>query len=278
MATVRTHLIVSCATTLLMAASVYRRPAGDLELPNRIPEAAPYVTAEAESVPPPFEDFWQQLDHPAQWRNTDSGKAGVACMVCHSAVATRETPFHNYARSGGRAYVPASGIEPRGVSMPPSLRDILEVPDQSAPNLGYSIGGGSFQLSPHAVGTPDRAGPLTIDPHAGIADRYLSGVFRTPMQYEQMDASKHSGFRQVFSTRAEFCSACHDVTNPLTIKNRVGKWVGGFPIERTYAEWSSSRYADRPGTATSIRRSSPTARPATCSKTTGSLARPTRCI
>src|SRR5205823_3804979 len=261
MATVRTHLIVSCATTLLMAASVYRRPAGDLELPNRIPEAAPYVTAEAESVPPPFEDFWQQLDHPAQcqtcharvfnewngsmmanawrdpvWRaafllsaretstsgdgtglafaaveaqrrNTDSGKAGVACMVCHSAVATRETPFHNYARSGGRAYVPASGIEPRGVSMPPSLRDILDVPDQSAPNLGYSIGGGSFQLSPQAVGTPDRAGPLTIGPHAGIPDRYLSGVFRTPMRYEQMDASKHSGFRQVFSTRAEFCSA-----------------------------------------------------------------------
>ena len=63
-----------CATTLLMAASVYRRPAGDLELPNRIPEAAPYVTAEAESVPPPFEDFWQQLDHPAQ------------CQTCHARV------------------------------------------------------------------------------------------------------------------------------------------------------------------------------------------------
>jgi hypothetical protein len=33
----------------------------------------------------------------------------------------------------------------------------------------------------------------------------------------------------------------------VTIKNRLGKWVGGFPIERTYAEWASSRYADRPG-------------------------------
>ena len=46
--------------------------------------------------------------------------------------------------------------------------------------------------------------------------------------------------------RAEFCSACHDVTNPLTIKNQHGKWVGGFPIERTYTEWRTSRYADRP--------------------------------
>ena len=50
---------------------------------------------------------------------------------------------------------------------------------------------------------------------------------------------------------AEFCSVCHDVTNPLTIKNRAGRWVGGFPIERTYAEWASSRYADRPGNANS---------------------------
>ena len=45
------------------------------------------------------------------------------------------------------------------------------------------------------------------------------------------------------------CAACHDVTNALTIKNPLGSWVGGFPIERTYAEWLSSRYADRPGNA-----------------------------
>ena len=47
--------------------------------------------------------------------------------------------------------------------------------------------------------------------------------------------------------RAEMCAACHDVTNALPLKNKLGKWVGGFPIERTYTEWSNSRYADRPG-------------------------------
>src|SRR3954466_11813858 len=62
-----------------------------------------------------------------------------------------------------------------------------------------------------------------------------------------MDTSKHFGFRQTLATRAEFCASCHDVTNVLTIKNTAGRWVGGFPIERTYAEWASSRYADRPG-------------------------------
>ena len=75
----------------------------------------------------------------------------------------------------------------------------------------------------------------------------VSSVFKAAMPYEQMDTSKHFGFRQTLTTRAEFCSSCHDVTNPLTIKNTAGRWVGGFPIERTYAEWSSSRYADRPG-------------------------------
>src|ERR687888_1810638 len=74
MATVRTHLLVSLATAAMVALSAYRQPAGDLELPNRIPEAAPYVTAEAAAVPPPFEDFWQQLDHPAQ------------CQTCHTRV------------------------------------------------------------------------------------------------------------------------------------------------------------------------------------------------
>ena len=67
------------------------------------------------------------------------------------------------------------------------------------------------------------------------------------MPYEQVDGGKHHGYRHVLFERAELCSACHDVTNPLPIKNRVGRWVGGFPIERTYTEWLDSRYADRPG-------------------------------
>jgi len=383
------HLLVSLATTFLVTAAIYRPSEGDAELSNRIPEPAPYVTAETEFVPPPFEDFWSQLDHPgqcqnchprvfAEWngsmmanawrdpvwraafllsaretstagdcdvpeppdgtakahhnpfasptgcasvfdlgashhrlsrpgslvdsmcarchmptnyvdnvplrnvtidrpsgvehasvdpnfnptasdgtglafatvdaqrRNTDSGKTGVACMVCHSAVDTRETPFHNYAQAGS-SYVPALGTEPRARLLPPSLKDILEVPQRTQPNLGYSIGGGSFKLSPHAIGSADRLGPLTIAPHADGADAYLGGVFKHAAPYEQMDPSKHFGYRHVFATRSEFCSACHDVTNPLTIKNRAGRWVGGFPIERTYAEWASSRYADRPG-------------------------------
>ena len=38
--------------------------------------------------------------------NTESGKTGIFCAICHSYTATRDTPFHNYAR-GGQEYVEA---------------------------------------------------------------------------------------------------------------------------------------------------------------------------
>jgi hypothetical protein len=62
-----------------------------------------------------------------------------------------------------------------------------------------------------------------------------------------MDSTKHGGYHAAMFVRAEMCAACHDVTNALPLKNKLGKWVGGFPIERTYTEWVNSRYADRPG-------------------------------
>ena len=186
----------------------------------------------------------------AQLRNTDSGKSGIICMVCHSVAETRNTPFHNQA--GARAasgYAPAVGAESRAQLLSPNQRDILDVPDPSANTLGYSVGGGSYRLSPHAIAFPERLGPLSSAQRPSEPDRYLAGVFRRPALSQPMASPKHEGYRQVMSTRAEFCSTCHDVTNMVTIKNVLGKWVGGFPIERTYAEWSSSRYADRPGNA-----------------------------
>ena len=184
----------------------------------------------------------------AQMRNTDSAKAGVVCMVCHSLAETRNTPYHNLARATANSgYVPAAGAQSRATLVAAPDRDIVEVPDPQGKTLGYSVGGGSYRLSPHAIAFPERLGPLSSVLRAAEADRYLSGVFKRPETSQPMASPKHDGYRQVMSTRAEFCSTCHDVTNMLTIKNVLGKWVGGFPIERTYAEWASSRYADRPG-------------------------------
>ena len=183
-----------------------------------------------------------------RFRNTDSGKSGVFCAVCHSIAESRDTPYHDFARTTSPRqpeYVAARGTEARSLLLP-ELQDMFAVPDSTAPNLGYGIGAGSFRLSPHAIGFPERLGPMPARPTT-TPNRYLEGVFKQPMPYEQVDSSKHNANHHVFISRAELCSGCHDVTNPLTIKNRVGKWVGAFPIERTYTEWLNSRYADRPG-------------------------------
>ncbi|MBZ5508308.1 MAG: Ig-like domain-containing protein [Acidobacteriia bacterium] len=180
----------------------------------------------------------------AQYRNTDSGKSGIICAVCHTNAETRDTPFHNYSHSAS-AYVPAQGTKPRNELLAAAQQDIFNVPDSSKQNLGYSIGAGSYRLSPHAIGSPERFGPLAANPTG--TDTYTSQIFGQEIPYQKIDPAKHKGYHQAMFLRAEMCAACHDVTNALPIKNPIGKWVGGFPIERTYTEWANSVYADRPG-------------------------------
>jgi Bacterial Ig-like domain len=121
------------------------------------------------------------------------------------------------------------------------------VADPTKRNLGYSIGAGAFRLSPHAIGTAETFGPLAAGEPPTPLDSNTSGVFGQDIPFQHMDPAKHKGYHQAMYVRSEMCAACHDVTNALPIKNQLHKWVGGFPIERTYTEWSNSRYADRPG-------------------------------
>jgi hypothetical protein len=183
---------------------------------------------------------------PAQNRNTDSGKSGIICAVCHTYAETRDTPFHNYVHSNS-AYTPAPGVEPRSELLASAQQDIFNVPDTTKQNLGYSIGAGAYRLSPHAIGSPERFGPLAANAPPTEKDLYTSQIFGQDIPYQKIDSAKHKGYHQAMFVRAEMCAACHDVTNALPIKNPIGKWVGGFPIERTYTEWANSAYADRPG-------------------------------
>ena len=155
-----------------------------------------------------------------QYRNTDSGKSGIFCAVCHSYAATRDTPFHNYARSGNE-YQPAIGAKPRADLLPAKDQDILHVPDSSRRNLGYSIGAGSFRLSPHIIGIFEPFGPLTSNDPPTSQDLNTSQVFDENIPYQHIDTKKHKGFHQAMFVRAEMCSACHDVTNALPIKNQL---------------------------------------------------------
>lgn len=182
----------------------------------------------------------------SQYRNTESGKSGIICAVCHTYAETRDTPFHNYPRANS-AYVPATGSKGRSELLASAQQDTFRVPDPSQRNLGYSIGAGSYRLSPHAIGSSERFGPLAANEPPTPTDSYTSTIFGQNILFQHMDPGKHKGYHQTMFVHAEMCAACHDVTNALPIKNPLGKWVGGFPIERTYTEWANSAYADRPG-------------------------------
>ena len=182
----------------------------------------------------------------SQFRNTESGKAGIFCAVCHSYATTRDTPFHNYQKAAD-SYTPAVGRETREQLVLSSAVDVMQVADPAARNLGYAIGAGSYRLSPHALAFPERIGPMLSGALPARDDANTSSVFGHPVAYQQVDTSKHKGMHSALTVRAEMCAACHDVTNALPIKNTLGRFVGGFPIERTYTEWVGSRYADRPG-------------------------------
>src|SRR5258708_22562445 len=69
-------LMVMVATALAAGTIVFYPPdQGRLnDLPNRIPEAAPYVLAEAQAFPPPYHEHWMQEDSPGQ------------CQTCHQKI------------------------------------------------------------------------------------------------------------------------------------------------------------------------------------------------
>jgi hypothetical protein len=179
-------------------------------------------------------------------RNTDAGRRGIFCAVCHTFADTREMPFGDSHKSGA-PYPVLRGKQSRSLLLPPDRQDRAGVPDPASPTLGWAVGAGAFRLSPHAIGYPEYLGPLAAHEPGENRDAYLSGVFGQDVPPQKAELSGHEGFYQTLHERAEMCAACHDVTNPLTVKNRLGRWVGGFPIERTYTEWAGSRYADRPG-------------------------------
>src|SRR6185369_6075245 len=87
----------------------------------------------------------------SRFRNTDAGKRGVFCAVCHTLADTREMPFGNVHKSGA-AYPPVPGAARREVLLPAAALDRVQVPDAAAASQGYAIGAGAFRLSPHALG------------------------------------------------------------------------------------------------------------------------------
>src|SRR5262249_41764679 len=69
-------IAVFVTSALGIGALVYRQPTQESlnDIPNRLPEAAPYVLAEAQAFPPPWHEHWEAEDSPGQ------------CQTCHQKI------------------------------------------------------------------------------------------------------------------------------------------------------------------------------------------------
>src|SRR5947209_9797674 len=67
-------LVTLLITALAVSAFVYQKADTPQDIPNRIPEGAPYIVAEAKAFPPPYEELWQTQNHPGQ------------CQSCHQKI------------------------------------------------------------------------------------------------------------------------------------------------------------------------------------------------
>ena len=221
---------------------------------------------------------WRSRRSTAQWRNTDSGKAGVVCMVCHSLAETRNTPYPQLRASRpGRQRVRARAgpQSPRaarqGTADPRHRRRAgpaaIAVSDTASAAAAY-------RLSPHAIGFPERLGPLLSPLRPPERDQYLSRRLQASRRWPSPWRRRSTrAIGRCSRHAAEFCSTCHDVTNPLTIKN-ARRQMGRRLPDRAYVCGVGEQPVRGPAREPELRSrpTSATARPATCSRTTGSRA------
>src|SRR5215510_1657862 len=69
-------LVVFLASSFGISVAVYLGPDRHSlsDIPNRLPEAAPYVVAEAQAFPPPYHEHWEAENSPGQ------------CQTCHQKI------------------------------------------------------------------------------------------------------------------------------------------------------------------------------------------------
>src|SRR4029079_10023939 len=66
--------VTTVVTSLAAVAFVSRQKDAATDIPNRIPEAAPYLTSEAQVFPPPYDEYWATQNHHDQ------------CASCHRKI------------------------------------------------------------------------------------------------------------------------------------------------------------------------------------------------
>ena len=96
----------------------------------------------------------------AQYRNTDSGKAGIFCAICHTMGATRTLPFITPPRAPERNTFRRRALDLRGELLDGQPEDNLRFLTLRNEIWGTVLARARIRLSPHAIGRPELFGPL----------------------------------------------------------------------------------------------------------------------
>lgn len=171
--------------------------------------------------------------------NQDAAFAGEMCLRCHTPggwISGRSEP------PDGSGLIPED-LDGVNCSMCHRMVDPVYTPG-SSPAEDWDI-----LASLADVPEGSHSGQYVIDPF----DRR-----RGPFQLNDM--FYHQWLESPFHSESRMCATCHDVSNPLFTRATDGSYVLGplntrhataaksdmFPLERTFAEWSASEFAQGP--------------------------------
>jgi hypothetical protein len=171
--------------------------------------------------------------------NQDASFAGDFCLRCHVAsgwLAGRSTP------TDGSSLLAADHV---GVSCNLCHRMVDPVYHTGNPSVDQDILAGLASPPPNP-----HTGDYVIDPMDRRRGPYDLGSSFT----------YHAWLQSPFHRTSNLCATCHDVSNPMYVKQPNGTYAMGpldqehptgskhdmFPVERTYSEWSQSQFAQGP--------------------------------
>jgi mono/diheme cytochrome c family protein len=179
--------------------------------------------------------------------NQDAAFAGDLCLRCHTPAGWL----------GGRS-LPTDGSS---LSEPADFEGVTCHFCHRLVNPQFPVPGDGPASDDAILTELNNAGLVPAQPGGG---RYVldpdGGARRGPRD-PNVDGINHpQGADALFSpfhTRSDICATCHDVSNPVFVRQLDGTYAPGdldaphptmdkyemFPVERTYSEWSQSQFA-----------------------------------
>lgn len=179
--------------------------------------------------------------------NQDAAFAGDLCIRCHTpagwlegrSLPTDGSALNNNDREGVQCDFCHKLVAPSGLGSNPFPGD------QDYLNMTYQQDQGYLALLTPIPSTAG-SGMYVVD-----ADNGKRGPLVNP-------AARHQYWYSPFHKQSAFCGTCHDVSNPVFVKQPNGSYAPNlsgtthptgnpsdmFPVERTYSEWRMSAFND----------------------------------